>query len=301
MRAQGRMKRLLGAVLLSILVLAPPALGANKNKDAAGMLGSETGKTGEDATDKGTANEAGGESAVQERLSIDEMVRYFDTIIFQSEFRDTARAKVIKKWTGPLRIGIRSFQEVTVNKDGREVSQLKQVKVKKSHVKFIQKHLNSLVRATGLKTEDAKKTGKPANFNINFVPKRHLGNPHLAKANPKLLRKMAAQGGCYFILWSDRNTGAISKAVIVVNADRLLIRINHCLLEEMTQSLGLPNDSNMISPSIFSDSSRRTELTRSDLMILKALYHPSMKAGMPRDQALIVAGKIFSELDASLP
>ena len=266
MNAQRRVKPFLGAALLSLSVLATPALGADKKQP-----------------------------------SMDEMVKFFDIIIFHSEFKDIKGSKTIKKWKGPLRVGIRNFAEVTVNKDGREVTQLKQVKVKKAHVKFIQKHLNSLVRATGLKTEDAKKTGKPANFKINFVPHRHLGNPYLAKANPKLLRKMAVQGGCYFILWSDKVTGNISEAVIVVNSDRLLIRINHCLLEEMTQSLGLPNDSNMISPSIFSDRSRRTELTRSDLLILKALYHPRMKAGLPREQALKVAGEILPELEASLP
>ncbi|NQV85250.1 MAG: DUF2927 domain-containing protein [Rhodospirillales bacterium] len=229
------------------------------------------------------------------------MVRFFDTIIFHSEFRKGTTAKIVKKWTGPLRISIRTFEEITVEKDGRESSRLKQIPVKKPHVNFIQKHLNSLVKATGLKTEDIKKTGKTANFTINFVPRRQLANPNLAKADPKLLRKMASQGGCYFLLWADRKTGNISKAVIVVNNERLLIRINHCLLEEMTQSLGLPNDSNLISPSIFSDSSRRTDLTRSDLIILKTLYNPRMKVGMPREQALKVAGDLIRELDASMP
>ncbi len=198
MRAQGRVKQLLGAALLSCSVLASTALGAEKNKDADGMIGSEPGQIEEDAADKGAANEIRGESAGQGRPSIDDLVRYFDTIVFKSEFKDIKSAKIIKKWKGPLRVAIRTFVDAIVIKDGREVSQLKQAKVKKHHVKFIQKHLNSLVRATGLKTEDTKKTGKPANFTINFVPRRHMGNSYLAKANPKLLRKMAAQGGVIF-------------------------------------------------------------------------------------------------------
>lgn len=274
--AKGGLTQRLAAVVLAGMLLAPPALGANGDNHK-------------------------GQSAAKERPSIEEMVRYFDTIIFRSEFKSIANAKIVKKWTGPLRIAIRTFEEVIVEKGGREVSQLKQVQVGKPHIKLIQKHLSSLIRATGLKTEDVKKTGKAANFIINFVPRSQLGNPHLAKANPKLLRRMAAQGGCYFLLWADNTTGNISKAVIVVNSERLPIRINHCLLEEMTQSLGFPNDSDMISPSIFSDASRRTDLTRSDLMILKALYHPRMKVGMARQEALKVAGGILRELDASLP
>jgi len=233
--------------------------------------------------------------------SVDKLVQYFDTVIFQSEFKTAKPSAIIKKWTGPLRVAIRSFDEITVEKDGREVPRLKQVKVKKPHIRFIQKHLNSLIKATGLKTEDAKKSDKPSNFIINFVPRRQMGNPHLAKANPKLLKRMAAEGGCFFLLWADRTSGNISRAVIVVNSERLLIRINHCLLEEMIQSLGLPNDSNMISPSIFSDRSRRTDLTRTDLIILKTLYDSRMKVGMAKEKALALARGIIAELNASMP
>ena len=69
----------------------------------------------------------------------------------------------------------------------------------------------------------------------------------------------------------------------------------------MIQSLGLPNDSNLINPSIFSDRSRRTDLTRTDLIILKTLYDPRMKAGLPRDDALVLARSVIAELNATLP
>ncbi len=233
--------------------------------------------------------------------SADDLVRYFDTIVFQTEFEGIQPSRVVKKWTGPIRLAIRAFEEVFDEKEGREIVRLKQVRVKKPHLKFIKKHLNSLVRATGLKTEDSKKTGEPPNLMINFVPRSQMGTPNLAKANPKLLRKLAAQGGCYFLMWADGKSGKIKEAVIVVNAERLLIRINHCLLEEMTQSLGLPNDSNTIPKSIFSDRSRRTDLTRSDMIILKTLYDPRMEAGMPREDALKIAKKVIGELNSTLP
>ncbi|MCH7936586.1 MAG: DUF2927 domain-containing protein [Proteobacteria bacterium] len=234
-------------------------------------------------------------------LSLDELVEYFDSIVFQSEIQGVEPSRVVKKWTQPLRVAIRTFEEDLIEKDGREILRLKQVKVKKTHLKFIKKHLNSLIRATKLKTEDVKKTGKPPNFMINFVPRRQMGNPYLAKVNPKLLKRLASEGGCYFLVWADGTTGKIKNAIIVVNSERLLIRINHCLLEEMTQSLGLPNDSNKIKKSIFSDRSRRTELTRTDLIVLKTLYDPRMKAGLPRAEAVAVAREIIRDLDAALP
>lgn len=233
--------------------------------------------------------------------TVDELIEYFDTIVFKSEFDSVAPSTVVKKWTGPLRVGIRAFEETVIEMDGREVRQLKRIKVKKPHIKFIKKHLKNLVRATGLKTEDAKKTGLPPNLMIYFVPRQQMANPYLSNVEPKLLKKLASEGGCYFLVWADNKTGKISKATIVVNSERLLIRINHCLLEEMTQSLGLPNDSNQINPSIFSDRSRRTDLTRTDLIILKALYDPRMKAGLPRDKALVLARTVIGELNATLP
>ena len=277
------MRNLLAAVFVSAVFLVPVSSEALEDKPVPNNLG------------KIKAGEA------KAPPTVDELVRYFDTIVFKSEFKSAAPSTLIKKWTGPLRVAIRNFEEVTEKADGREVPRLKQVKVKKPHLRFIQKHLNSLIRATGLKTEDAKKTGKDPNFYINFVPRQQMANPHLVKVKQKLLKRMAAQGGCFFLMWADRKSGNISKAVIVVNSERLLIRINHCLLEEMTQSLGLPNDSNLINPSIFSDRSRRTDLTRTDLIILKTLYDERMKVGLLHEKAISVAADIIGELNASIP
>lgn len=233
--------------------------------------------------------------------TVDQMVQYFETIVFESEYKTVAPSKVIKKWTGPLRIAIRAFEETKDPANPDVPGKLTQIKVKKPYLNFIQKHLNTLARETGLVTEDSKKTGEAPNFMINFVPRNQMANPSLAKADPALLKRMAAEGGCYFVIWADDTTGSINRAVIVVNAERLLIRINHCLLEEMTQSLGLPNDSNLIDPSIFSDSSRQTNLSRTDLIILKALYDPRLKPGMPKAEALVKVREVIAELDKKLP
>jgi len=237
----------------------------------------------------------------KEPPTVDELVEFFDTVVFRSEIPGVAASTGIKKWVEPLRVAIRTFEEVTVEQDGRDVVRLRQVKAKAPHVRFIKKHLTTLVTTAGLKTEDANKTGKPPNFMINFVPRNQMANPNVVDADPKLLRRLASEGGCFFLIWSNSKTGELEKAVIVVNAERLLIRINHCLLEEMIQSLGLPNDTNLITPSIFADGSRRTELSRSDKIILKALYDPRLKPGMRRDDALAMARKVIIELDAGMP
>ncbi|PPR70354.1 MAG: hypothetical protein CFH02_00106 [Alphaproteobacteria bacterium MarineAlpha3_Bin1] len=47
-----------------------------------------------------------------------------------------------------------------------------------------------------------------------------------------------------------------------------------CVVEEMTQVLGLPNDSNAVKPSIFNDLSHYFELTPHDRLMVKMLYDP---------------------------
>ena len=74
-----------------------------------------------------------------------------------------------------------------------------------------------------------------------------------------------------------------------------------CLLEEMTQTLGLHNDSDLIKPSIFNNRSQPTRLNRTDKILLRALYDPRLAAGTLKKHALGIARKVIAEIDAKLP
>ena len=60
--------------------------------------------------------------------------------------------------------------------------------------------------------------------------------------------------------------------------------------------MGLPNDSNDVYPSIFNDKGRLDDLSEQDVLLLRLLYDPRMKAGMSRDDALNTARRILPEL-----
>jgi hypothetical protein len=102
MRAQRKLKRLLGAALLSSSVLAVPAFGAGENKNSDGLIGSKAGQSGKVAAGKAAKNEAGGQDAGQERLSKEAFVRYFNTIIFQSEFKDAGGGQSHQEMDRPV-------------------------------------------------------------------------------------------------------------------------------------------------------------------------------------------------------
>ena len=234
--------------------------------------------------------------------SVDELTKQFHAIIFGSEFKGFKPLERIKKWNGPLRVTVKTYGEVSErDSNNNPTLKLKQKRVNPQHLKHIRKHLKALADLTGLATEDVRNTDKPANFEIKIVPRNQLTNPNLVAVDPKLLRRLGGQGGCYFLMWHSEGQGTIDRVVIVVNSDRIDARIEHCLLEEMTQSLGLPNDAGSPWTSIFSNEGFITSLTRADRIMVKTLYDPRLKPAMDREEAMEVARKIIGELDRSLP
>lgn len=69
-----------------------------------------------------------------------------------------------------------------------------------------------------------------------------------------------------------------------------------CVVEELTQLLGLPNDSELVFPSIFNDRSTDEFLSPLDVMLLRMLYDPRLKAGMDLATTRPLAQQIATEL-----
>ena len=81
-----------------------------------------------------------------------------------------------------------------------------------------------------------------------------------------------------------------------MNAQWDIAAINHCFLEELTQSLGLPNDSIKMRPSIFSDKDRLFEYSPVDKALIRVLYDKRMKMGVSRQARLKMAEQIFTDI-----
>ena len=62
----------------------------------------------------------------------------------------------------------------------------------------------------------------------------------------------------------------------------------------MSQLMGLVNDIDGLTFSIFSDSSRHVDLTDADRWMLRMLYDPRMKPGMKADRALPIAAQYLA-------
>jgi hypothetical protein len=68
------------------------------------------------------------------------------------------------------------------------------------------------------------------------------------------------------------------------------------LHEELTQGLGLPNDSPRARPSIFNDDEEFALLTDHDELLLRMLYSPELRPGMTPEQARPVVESLARRL-----
>ncbi len=82
------------------------------------------------------------------------------------------------------------------------------------------------------------------------------------------------------------STYEIVEAYIVIPVDqaRQHGKLLACIVEEITQVMGLPNDSESVFPSIFNDSSPEDLLSPLDVVLLSLLYEPELQSGMSRKE-----------------
>ena len=88
----------------------------------------------------------------------------------------------------------------------------------------------------------------------------------------------------------------ITAAVAFIPLDRGATVLRQCIVEELSQAMGLPNDDDAVDPSIFNDRSPYIELTGKDILFLRLLYHRSLRAGMTADQIRTAAPAALTDL-----
>ncbi|MEK9753805.1 MAG: hypothetical protein VW338_11445 [Rhodospirillaceae bacterium] len=81
----------------------------------------------------------------QDIPSVEQLVNYFDTIVFGSEFEGIKASPFIRKWNLPLRVVAREYGEiVSVTSGGREIRRLEPVPVTAENLGHVQTQLNAL-------------------------------------------------------------------------------------------------------------------------------------------------------------
>jgi len=214
-------------------------------------------------------------SADDSTLSNDRILANLTEVLFGSEFVGED-ADFVRKWDGPLRVAIYA-------KDPARYRDL------------VAPHLQHLHELTGLDIALVESQSPGENAHVLILGREQFyayANENLgAGKDPRTNSFLACYG--YF---TAGEAGRISGAFAVMPSFISDSEMRSCVVEEMTQLMGLPNDSFDIAPSIFNDDDRYQDLTWQDELFLRVLYDPRVKAGMGRAEFEAAARGIIAEL-----
>ncbi len=150
------------------------------------------------------------------------------------------------------------------------------------HERLTKMHLDHLASISGV-TFNAARHKKKANVLIIFSTENRLEQELQSefKIESVVQRNHLLSKSVCLAHFSTHKNGSIKKAIVIIPVDRARAhaKLVSCIVEELTQVMGLPNDSEKVFPSIFNDKSHNDLLTGLDYVLLKILYHPKVKTG----------------------
>ncbi len=203
----------------------------------------------------------------------------FMAIAMEREYGEAKQTR-FARWQQPIRLQL-------INESGDKPLQAEVVKVQAAHLARITGHPISMVTTkpnlTLIMTDYSK---------MKSWANRTMGN------DPSV--NIALKEGLCLANFATNPQHEISRATIIIPVDysRAKGRFLDCVVEEFTQVMGLPNDSDKVFPSIFNDNSIDSFLTGLDYVLLKMAYHPALKAGMNSDEIRAALPTALADLRA---
>lgn len=211
---------------------------------------------------------------------IERLARLFDSVVFGSEIAGVAPATRVRKWSGEVRFKLGGPSAAAV----REI---------------VHRHAAHLGTLTALAYREIGARDPGENLVILIVPRAEMfeAGKHFEK-NEAILGRIVedARGHCYFLSYSQADR--IVYAAIVANAELERGKLASCLLEEMTQVLGLPNDDPGLRQPVsgYPVSPGGTGLAPAAELMARTLYDPRLKPGMDRAAAAAAARAVLGGL-----
>ena len=184
----------------------------------------------------------------------------------------------LRRWEQPVRVGLRFGASVPPERQATDRAR-------------IASFLGRLQRISG---HPVRLSDSAPNFFIYIVnedERRALGPviratlPGLSAADVAGITEMPRSTYCLVYALSSGQSSATTTAFAVIRAEHPDLMMLSCLHEEITQGLGLANDSPLARPSIFNDDEEFALLTPMDELMLKMLYSPRLTPGMTETEA----------------
>lgn len=214
-------------------------------------------------------------SRADDSLTNAQLLTNTETVLFGSEFI-SPKVPVIRRWTGPLRLAVY----------GDEVGR---------YTDIIDAHLTDLRRLTGLDIARVDSDDSTQNARLLFLGPSQFRTYVEARLPPAKSPNLVSSLAC-FGLFSFNARSEITSISAVIPTALSRSQIQACVVEELTQVLGLPNDSFEIRPSIFNDNEEFQALTWQDEIMIRLLYDRRVRPGMSRVQFEAVGRKVLEEM-----
>lgn len=246
-------------------------------------------------------------NAAEERISTEkpltnyEIIQNLNRIAFLSEYSGKW-IKHVRKWTTPLKIGIQGnpppeFENMLSNYLDELIAATN--------------HPMSLVYSSRMRREKRLAKGfnpkKDVNVLLLYQPIDKLGKHLPDKQFPEkvALLNTLRVGKATCMAKIFKKGPEIRLAYVIIPAKHGHPRyggkiLRTCIVEELTQILGLANDSDKVKRSMFVQKNQYSEIgstkyiTPGDRLMLKVFYDPRLKVGMPRQEALQLAFNILN-------
>lgn len=199
-------------------------------------------------------------ASAADRLTQATLSEQFRQVVFRTE---SGQRTPIIKWRSPI----------IVRMDGAEAE---------AHRADVDKILRDLAGLTNLPIHFAQ-PGEPANMMIHFLP------------TAAIRERLKLPGiNCGGTLSGGR--GVITNARVFISTDPA--KTKHCIAEEITQVMGLPNDTSVFSDSLFNDHPQadRLDLSLSDKYMVRVLYDKRIPYNAPERVTMPIARKVIGEL-----
>lgn len=188
---------------------------------------------------------------------------------------------VVRKWAEPVRVWI----------DHR-------VGDKELHQRLVTAHLTHLADITAHDVYQVDRRSR-ANVVVLFTNQRDWRAEVAQLIGPDAANHL--HGAVCVASLSADGSGTIRQATVVIPVDqaRMHGKLVACIVEELTQVLGLPNDSELAYPSIFNDRTPDDLLSGLDYLLLKILYDRRVLPGMVDSEARGVVREVIREMALS--
>lgn len=208
------------------------------------------------------------------------IMRSFIEIALKNEF-DSRPAK-LRKWNKPV--------HVWLDHQGPE-----NIANQTLHTNLVRMHLDHLEDLTGQYIGLVANESQ-ADIKVIFTSERQWKHDIEQTIGSKITPRMM-KAVCMAALKTNANS-EISSAVVIIPVDQAIRhrKLVTCIVEEITQVMGLPNDSDSVFPSIFNDKTPNDLLTGLDGLLLGLLYHPDLEVGMTAAEVIPVMRNLVTEM-----